>query len=100
MNDGPSTTGRTPGKSMKFRNSQNGTHVVGAGMATSGSQAATQKTLATRRNLLLMAVCGPVPGLAWSIDKPKRIGLLAFGARRPQSLEVFAARAVRTVAKG
>ena len=39
-----------------------------------------------------MAVCGPVPGLAWPVDKPKRIGIVAFGARGPRSFEPFFAR--------
>ena len=80
------------GQSMEFRDSQNGIHVMGAEMATRGSQTATQKTLATRRHLLVTAVCASAADLAWPIDKPKRIGVLAFGARLPRSLEVFIAR--------
>jgi putative ABC transport system substrate-binding protein len=88
----PPDTRQTGGQSMELRDSQNGIHAMGAEMGTTGSRAATDEALATRRYLLVMAVCGPVPGLAWPIDKPKRIGLLAFGARRPRSLETFATR--------
>ena len=79
-------------QSMEFRDSQNGVHVMGAGMATTGIRAATDKTLATRRHLLVMAVCASAADLAWPIDKPKRIGIVAFGARGPRSFEPFFAR--------
>src|SRR4051812_5291568 len=71
-------------QSMDGRTTQSRTRVMGAGMVTRDDQATTQKTLATRRHLLVMAVCGAAHGLAWPIKRPKRIAILATKPRRPQ----------------
>jgi len=60
--------------------------------APSASSLHEVKPLVRRRRLVLMAVCASAADLAWPIDKPKRIGILGFGARTPRSLATFVAR--------